>query len=260
MAAPKEKSNVVTAIVFDFETGGLEAQTCAATQISLHAVRLDTFEVTGKMNLYILPYYYKAGLDKPVRKVVKSKYDKEDEEHLMEYQDKALEYSAITMNQLYSQGTDLKEVCERIIEFIEANTLSSGRNNKPFLVGQNVLFDVSFMQQIMLYTGLYDKFSKVVDGRKDFWGHFQPYCIDTVLLAKLALDHDKSITSWKLELSAERLGIDLDDAHDADADVTATREIVRVLTARMRNTDGGSNAIGALAPEKREKLRDHFKI
>ena len=59
---------------------------------------------------------------------------------------------------------------------------------------------------------------------------------------------------------AERLGIDLDDAHDADADVTATREIVRTLTARMRESEGNVNAIGSLATEKREKLRDHFKI
>ena len=60
---------------------------------------------------------------------------------------------------------------------------------------------------------------------------------------------------------AERLGIDLDDAHDADADVTATREIVRVLTARMREqSSGGGNAVGSLSAEKKEKLRDHFKI
>lgn len=261
MAAPKEKSNVVTAIVFDFETGGLESQTSAATQISMHAVRLDTFEVMDKLNLYIYPYNYIPGFDKPVKKVLKSKYDKEDEgDKMMGYDDKALEYSAITMEQLYSKGTQLQEVCERIIEFIEKNTLQVTKNNRPILVGQNVLFDISFLQQILLYTGLYGKFEKLVDGRRDFWGHFQPYYIDTIALAKLALDNDKSIASWKLEMSAERLGIDLDDAHDADADVTATREIVRVLTARMRNSDGNDNAVGTLAVEKREKMRDHFKI
>lgn len=59
---------------------------------------------------------------------------------------------------------------------------------------------------------------------------------------------------------AERLGIDLDDAHDADADVTATREIVRVLTARMRSQSAGGTEVGGLSAEKQEKLRDHFKI
>lgn len=261
MAAPKEKVNTVTAIVFDFETGGLDATKCAATQISLHAVRLDTFEIMEKLNLYILPYNYKAGVDKPIKKVVRSKYDiEESNSALMEYTDRALEVSGITMELLRVKGQELQSVCEQIIDFIARNTLNVTASNKPFLVGQNVLFDIAFMQQIMLYTGLYDKFAKVVDGKKDFWGHFQPYYVDTILFAKLALDHDKSIGSWKLELSAERLGIDLDDAHDADADVTATREIVRVLTARMRNSDDNSNAVGALAVEKRDKLRDHFKI
>lgn len=260
MAAPKEKSNVVTAIVFDFETGGLDARKCGATQISLHAVRIDTFEIMDKLNLYILPYHYQAGIGKPKRKVLRSKYDIQDDEEdaLMEYNDKALDVSGITMEMLNTNGVELKEVCERIIDFIQRNTFNVTASNKPFLVGQNVLFDIAFMQQIMMYSGLYDKFSKVVDGKTDFFGNFQPYYIDTILFSKLALDHDKTINSWKLELSAERLGIDMDDAHDADADVTATREIVRVLTGRMRNVDG--DTAGTLAIEKRDKMRNHFKI
>ena len=41
MAAPKEKSKVITAIVLDFETGCGECQESGATQLSAHAVRLD---------------------------------------------------------------------------------------------------------------------------------------------------------------------------------------------------------------------------
>lgn len=261
MAAPKEKSNVVTAIVFDFETGGLDVQKCGATQISMHAVRLDTFEVMDTMNMYILPYHYQAGLDRPVRKVLKSKYDmQEGSDSMMTYTQKALDVSGITMEILDARGVELKTVCESIIDFIQRNTLPVSKNNKPILVGQNVLFDIGMMQQIMLYTGMYEKFSKIVDGNTDFWGHFQPYYIDTIVLAKLAFDHDKSIATWKLEMTAERLGIEMDDAHDADADVVATRDIVRVLTARMRNADGASNAIGALSAERKDKLRNHFKI
>ena len=51
MAAPVEKGNVITAIVYDFETGGLDCTRCAATQISLHAVRLDTFEAVSYTHL-----------------------------------------------------------------------------------------------------------------------------------------------------------------------------------------------------------------
>ena len=59
----------------------------------------------------------------------------------------------------------------------------------------------------------------------------------------------------KLELVAERLGIELDDAHDAGADVAATLEIVRVCAARMRNSEG---AVTETAPK--EKTRNHFLI
>ena len=44
MAAPKEKSKIITAIVLDFETGCGNCQESGATQLSAHAIRLDTFE------------------------------------------------------------------------------------------------------------------------------------------------------------------------------------------------------------------------
>lgn len=260
MAAPVEKSNVVVAIVYDFETGGLDCTKSAATQISLHAVRLDTFEVTEKYSAYIYPYSKKADLGKPKKKVLKNKYDTEEEE-LMEYSSTALDISGVTMDLLYQMGKPIEDVCNEICDFIERNTLPVVAGNKPFMVGQNPLFDNGFMQQIMLYTGIWSRFIKLVRGHKDFWGNFQPTQLDTILLSQLTFDNDKSITTWKLEAMAERLGIDLDDAHDANADVTATREILRVLTARMREQSaGGGTAIGSLAAEKREKLRDHFKI
>jgi hypothetical protein len=56
-------------------------------------------------------------------------------------------------------------------------------------------------------------------------------------------------------LIAERFGIDLDDAHDAGADVTATLDIVRVCSARLRN-----NGEGAVSISKQPKTRDHFQI
>lgn len=261
MAAPVEKGNIVVAIIYDFETGGLDCNRSAATQISLHAVRLDTFEVMEKYSAYIYPYNKKVDVGKPKKKVLKNKYDAEEDGDLMEYSQTALDVSGITMDLLYQMGKPLLDVCNEICDFIERNTFPVVASNKPFMVGQNPLFDNGFMQQIMLYTGMWARFIKLVRGAKDFWGNFQPAQLDTIILSQLTFDNDKSITTWKLEAMAERLGIDLDDAHDADADVTATREIVRVLTARMREQSaGGGNAVGSLAAEKKEKLRDHFKI
>ena len=247
-----EKSTVITAFVLDFETGGLDPQKCAATQLSVHAVRLDTFEVMETFNMYFFPYDYKR-MEKPEKKVLKSKYDMENKPML--YEDKALEYSDITMDMLMENGVNLDEACAYLIEFIRRNTFNVSKNCKPILVGQNILFDLGFLQQILLYTDKYGDFVKMVRCVKDYWGNYQPYYVDTIILCQLAMSHDKSMTSWRLEMEAERLGIDLDDAHDADADVTATREIFATLSSRMRNEENGN-----YITKKKEKTRIHFKI
>ena len=158
MALPKEKESIVTAFVLDFETGGLSAQKSAATQLAVHAVRIDTFEVIGTYNMYFRPYNYKP-LEKPERKVLRTKQELQDEQDkMMEYTDRALEVSGITMSMLENRGVDLKTGCEELIAFIVKNTLSTKSSDMPFIVGQNIQFDLGFLTQIMLYTGLWNEF------------------------------------------------------------------------------------------------------
>lgn len=258
MAAPKEKSNIITAFVLDFETGGLDCQKSAATQLSIHAVRLDNFEVMETFNAYIYPYSYQA-LEKPQKKVLKSKYDIQDPPK-MEYSDKALEYSAITMDMLEEKGVQLQAFCEDVIDFFKRNTFNVQRSYKPFLVGQNVTFDIGFLQQILMYTGLWGEFAKIIRGNKDYWGNFQPFYVDTIIISQLAMSHKRTADKWNLETLCNCLNIELDDAHDADADVTATREVLRVLTARMRNEDENADGESSLVVTKKTKTREHFKI
>ena len=74
-------------------------------------------------------------------------------------------------------------------------------------------------------------------------------------LGRLAFAADPEVTSYKLELVASRLGVELDDAHDAAADVTATLDILGVYTSRLRQTEGTATAM-----QKKEKTRKYFKI
>ena len=262
MAAPKEKSNVITAIVFDTETGGLDCQKCGVIQVSFHAVRLDTFEVMEKLNIYIKRYSRPADLNKPKRKVLKSKYDIEEEstDIPMEYNAAAEKVHGITKEMQERLGLEPAEACQQMIDFIKRNTLNSSKTQKPFFIGQNPMFDEGMIQQLFVIAGYWEELVKVVRGNKDFWGNFHFAMLDTIIIAQLTFNNDPSIGAWKLELSAERFGIEMDDAHDADADVTATREIVRVATARMRENSGNSNEVGGLVAEKQKKLREHFKI
>ena len=61
---------------------------------------------------------------------------------------------------LESLGVDIKQVAAEVIDFIRRNILSKGRNIKPFLIGQNIGFDIGFMQQLMEYGGQMKEFAK----------------------------------------------------------------------------------------------------
>ena len=258
--AGKEKSTIITAFVLDFETGGLKCDECAATQLSVHAVRIDNFEVMDTYNEYFYPYKKQAEVGKPKRKVLKSKFNDElDDAPLMEYSKKAESVSGITMDLLYNKGVDLDVACGNIIDFFRRNTFNVKPSCKPFLVGQNILFDLGFMQQIMMYTNKWKEFTKCLRGHNDFFGNFQPYYVDTIVFSQLALSHTGKVDSWSLGNLAEIFNIDLDDAHDADADVVATREVLRKLTVRMRNENEINNN-GSTVMTEMPKTRKHFKI
>lgn len=257
MAAPKVEPKIYTAIVLDFETGGLDCQDCACTQIAMQAVRLDTWAVLDRYEKYITPYLKQDIGGVPKRKVLKTRQviAKEEEGVPMKYEPVALTYSAITMKMLNLMGEDLKQVAADVIEFAKCNTLSKGFQCKPILIGQNITFDIGFLQQMINYAGLAKEFEKVFAGTTDFYGNFQPHYVDTIDLGRFAFAHLPDITSYKLEILVQHLGIELDDAHDAGADVTATLHVAAVCSGRLRQEGGAGITI-----TKKEKTRSHFKI
>lgn len=258
MAAPAAViPKIYTALVLDFETGGLDCTKAASTQIAVHSVRLDTWEVLERYASYIAPYN-RQETGTPRRKVLRSRREIEQEEVgvLMGYDPAALEYSGITMEMLRSRGLSLEEVATEVLAIAQRAALSKGPQCKPILLGQNITFDIGFLQQMMIYSGRQKEFAQSFSGTTDFHGNFYPHYLDTIDLGRLALAHDPMVTSYKLELLCGHLGIELDDAHDADADVTATLSVAAVCSGRLRN--GGGNGTDLL-PQK-EKTRTHFKI
>ncbi len=263
MAAPKEKELVPVMLVLDTETGGLKNTECGVCSVSIHAVRLDTFERFNTLNVYIQPYNRKTDIGKPKRKSLKTKYEIEDEKEeageLMTYSESAYKVHGLSIEFLRENGVPYDEAARMIVDFCRSSRISSSRDGLPFIVGQNILFDIGMIQQLLEYAGLWGDFCKTVKGNEDFHGQFQPLILDTLTLAYLSLCNS-GLTNYKLGTLAEKLGIELDDAHDADADVTATEEIVRTLTVRMRNASGGDEGDSGLADNSKDKKRVHFKI
>lgn len=252
----KTETKVYVGIGLDFETGGLDCRECACTQIALQAIRLDTWQTLERYAAYIAPYRRKDTAGKG-RKVLRTRQELKQEEkgELMKYEGKALDYSGITMDLLYSQGVDLEAVAISILDFAGRNTLGKGNQCKPVLIGQNIPFDVGFLQQAMNYAGLIKEFEKTFAGMVDFYGNFQPFYIDTISLGRLAFAGNEQVTSYKLELIAAHLGVELDDAHDAAADVAATLDVAGVYAGRLRNGQGGCTK-----EQRQERTRDYFKI
>lgn len=254
--APKTEQKIYVGIGLDFETGGLDCRECACTQIALQAVRFDTWQVFDHCQAYIAPYG-KADAGLPRRKVLRTRHEQAKEAELvpMKYEQAALDYSAITLNMLNTQGVNMKKMAGEIITFATRSTLSKGNQCKPVLIGQNITFDIGFLQQLMNYAGLVGEFEKTFAGTKDYYGNFQPHYIDTLTVGRLAFAADPEVTSYKLELIASRLGVELDDAHDAAADVTATLDILGIYTSRLRHAEGTT-----ITMQKKEKTRKYFKI
>ena len=184
----QNEPKIYTGIGLDFETSGLDCVKHACTQLAMQAVRFDTWEIFDNYVKYFRPYAKQEIGGAPKRKVLRTKQELNLEEtKLMEYQQEALTYSGITMDTLYNQGADLKEIARDVIELGKRATLTNGRQTKPVLVGQNITFDIGFVQQLMCYAGLMKEFEKVFAGSYDFYGNFQPKYIDTIDLGRLAL-------------------------------------------------------------------------
>ncbi len=91
-------------------------------------------------------------------------------------------------------------------------------------LGQNVGFDVSFLEALMEAQGVTADMKNVLAYHK----------IDTIGIGA-AYDHAHKIydAKYNLSLQCERYGIPLENAHDALADLQATVELFRVLSAPL---------------------------
>ena len=259
MSLPKEKSYRFIGVVIDFETGGLKCQECAITQVSAHAVDLGTFETLGTFVRYVFPYN-KKDIGKK-KKVLRSKYEDENgEDEFLEYSEQALNVTGITMDMLREKGQPIQEVGQDLLKFVSEFSDGLPKICKPMLIGHNIDFDKGFFCQLMEYTGLMSEAKKIFRCTTDFYGNTDFLTLDTILLSQLAFAHRGDITVYKLEYVCEYLGINLDDAHDADADVTATQNVLSVITHKIRNGSGEDGDEEGAVMAKTEKTRKHFKI
>lgn len=254
--------NDFVGITMDFETGGLPSakvpfRDIAITQVAVNSFRLSDMEMMDRMVLYVYPYH------KIPQKKLKKK-EEEIREELMEYSQEALNFTGITMSMLKEKGEDIQVVGRKVLDFINDSVIARTKTGlpikqyKPIFLGQNFPFDAQFWAQLMERSGLEAEASKIISGTTDYWGNFQPHYIDTLQLSKLAFCHDESFTSYSLGNVANRIGLPLYDAHDAQADTDATYNVLAYYVSKMRGSGGADMGDSSFFEQEKDRLE--FKI
>jgi len=131
----------------------------------------------------------------------------------------ALDATGLSMADINS-GISNKQAVKVLIDYFKKAKGGSHASLKPVVVGHNVQFDTGFLEYL---------FQSAND---DFWKYVNPTTVDTMVLTKM---FNPTISSLKLGICCEEVGIDLPDAHKAMNDVIATTDLFRVYINKLRD-------------------------
>ena len=235
-------------VCLDWETGGFDPQKNPVTQIGMEILDPVTLKSIATYSSYIKPYFKKDGAKGKVKRIA----IRESSQELYDYEKGALEFTKITMDLLEEKGQEIEVVMKEMIDIFKQANPNNARNYKPILLGQNITFDIGFLQHIFQYCG--ESIEKYLNCQKDFFGNQQPIYMDTLYLARQYYAENDKFTSYKLGLLSDDLGIELVNAHDAMADVEATSGVFRLFSRNMRSSSGVDNG------DFTERARDHFNF
>lgn len=154
---------------------------------------------------------------------VKEEFDFKVQPHSYENISKeALEVNNITIEQMKSFSTP-KETLNKLIKMFNKYVFKFNKFDKFFPVGHNVGFDVDFLFEFCEKCGF------------NYLGSYLDYHkADTmVLLMALMVNNKIPVGSTKLTAACEENKIELINAHDALADIRATRLLWKKLSERI---------------------------
>jgi len=199
-------------LIYDWETGGLDATKNACVELAMIAVRSDNFEELGRISTIIQPY---------------GDFD---------YTEGALKANGITLEEII-EGEEIEYLVNQVIELANKAKVNN-RDGKAILVAHNADFDRNFTQQLFEVTKKSKEMPKIFAGKEDYYGNFQPHAIDTIDLGRLKWHKNEGeVANYKLETLTQQCGIDLVGAHRAINDVIATKDLLLHFKKCIRSSD-----------------------
>lgn len=193
----------------DFETGGFDFKKHSAMEFAGIWIDSSDFREICRYESIIKPY---------------------DENHVVD--PKAFAIHGITPEES-AAGEELSVVVQKIFELTELANEGKSRGGKTILVGQNIDFDIAFLQDIFKRTKR--EMSKIFAGSKDFFGNFQPARFDTLHLGLAKYANIEDETGFSLSDLCLKEGVDIVDAHRAMNDVEPTKELFIKFLMNLRN-------------------------
>lgn len=150
----------------------------------------------------------------------------------------ALQATGLKMSDI-NNGVSSKKAVELITKFFKDNMPKNHPAFRPVIIGHNVAFDIKFVSELFSIH------------KKDFSDIRNDNPIDTMTLMKM---FKPNISSLKLEVCCDEVGIELPDAHKAMNDVIATTDLFRVLTKKFR-TNKSKNSDDSEQTKSRVKFQ-----
>lgn len=138
----------------------------------------------------------------------------------------ALEVSSLTEKEVIERDLSSFEAYYKFNKKMTKHIDKYDREDKAIIAGYNCPFDAQFLN---------DWYAK--HGNKYFFGLFHggAYLDGLSLAVQLEIKEGKRLfrPNRKLDTVAKTLGVKLDNAHDALADINATREVINILWRKV---------------------------
>ena len=209
-------------ICIDCETGGFSPEQNPLTQVAFVAFDSFTFKEKARYMSYIKPY--------------------DDSLYMSE---QAIQITGITLDKCKQEGKELSVVLKEMDEIFKSLKVSY---YKPYLLGHNLDFDLTFL------TNAYDRVYGPNSGPKGVNALFK-YVLstpeDTMLLARKRFQNHE-VADFKLGTLCKHIGYINKNAHDALADVLATKELYRYFVTHLAGSGGDFQV------EKQEEFKYQF--
>lgn len=255
-------------LIYDFETGGFDAKKNAAAEIAMIAVRADNFEEIGRISEFIHPYNKKGDNidydlnDHLILKIETKDELKKEKQEFNSFIESMYDFTYTEGSKQVHQipnsdillGINIKSLVSQIIELANVAKVNN-TSGKAILVAHNADFDRNFMQQLFEITGNSKEMPKIFAGKEDYYGNFQPHCIDTIDIARLLWhSNEDEIANYKQSTCIQKAGLDLVGAHKAINDTLGLKDLLLYFKKCIRSSQNNT------LQSEEKRFRDDFKI